>query len=197
MDDRDFKRGGTPVEDDGEDAATARHKTWKAVLEEADKETRDLADRHAFYPPADDVRDLIARHPPLKALHDRYRQRLTERAEYKQGGTPDPATQTISDWKWRPLEQVQSDLVVVVNQRDDSRRFDEHKCMLGFPSEKAAVECYVRGFSDGRGRDRIASVESMSVAAFKDWLKRGRTKQKANGTDIVRQALKIVAQPRA
>jgi len=69
--------------------------------------------------------------------------------------------------------------------------------MLGFPSEKAAVDCYVRGFSDGRGRDRIGSVETMSVSAFKDWLKRGRTKQKANGTDIVRQALRIVAQPRA
>lgn len=73
-----------------------------------------------------------------------------------------------------------SPLVVVVNQvHIPSRRFDEHKCLLGFGSEREALETYCRGFSDGKGRERIGSVETMSVDGFKDWLKRGNTQKAA------------------
>jgi predicted GNAT family acetyltransferase len=86
-----------------------------------------------------------------------------------------------------------SNIVVVVSQHDHrSGRFDEHKCLLGFQSERAALKCYVDGFSDGKGPDRIGSVETMSVDAFKHWLKHGKTTAKANGPKIVDRALGLV-----
>ena len=87
-----------------------------------------------------------------------------------------------------------SNLVVVVNQRHlhGDMSFDEHKACLGFPSERAAIDCYVKAFSDGKGADRIKSVEVMSVDAFKKWLRRGKTTSPANGRSIVDRALQLV-----
>lgn len=66
--------------------------------------------------------------------------------------------------------------VYVVDQKDaDSKRFDEHKVMLGFSNRDAAVEAYRQAFSDGRGDERIGAVTEMPVAAFKRWLARGDT----------------------
>lgn len=73
-----------------------------------------------------------------------------------------------------------SKLVVLVNQVDRrTRRFDEHKCILGTGSEREALDIYCRAFSDGKGRERIGSVEVMSLDGFKHWLKRGDTKRAA------------------
>lgn len=86
-----------------------------------------------------------------------------------------------------------SNLVVVVNQRHlADGGFDEHKCLLGFQSERHALDCYVRAFSDGKGPDRIKSVEVMSVDAFRKWLKSGKTVKPANGRSIVDRALQLV-----
>lgn len=61
-----------------------------------------------------------------------------------------------------------------VDQKDtDSGRFDEHKCMLGFPSEKEALKTYRAGFSDGK--DRVKHVRRLTIGEFKDWLERGDT----------------------
>jgi len=69
-----------------------------------------------------------------------------------------------------------SDQVFVVDQKDaDTGRFDEHKCMLGFNSEKEARTTYRAGFSDGKGAQRIGHVRRMSMAEFKTWLERGDT----------------------
>ena len=71
---------------------------------------------------------------------------------------------------------LRSDKVFVVNQRDaDSKKFDEHKILIGFGSETQAHLCYLRGFSDGRGRERLGSMKEMTVEQFKDWLKNGDT----------------------
>jgi hypothetical protein len=86
-----------------------------------------------------------------------------------------------------------SNLVVVVNQHRPDGDFDEHKCLLGFKSERDAIRCYCDGFSDGKGADRIGSIESMSVDAFKRWLKSGKTKRPARARSIVDQALKLVS----
>lgn len=91
-----------------------------------------------------------------------------------------------------------SNLVTVVNQRHLDGGFDEHKCLLGFESEKRAIDCYVKAFSDGKGADRIKSIEVMSVDAFRKWLRRGKTTSPANGRSIVDKALQLVhkgAQP--
>lgn len=59
----------------------------------------------------------------------------------------------------------------------DSRKFDEHKAMLGFPSQRAALAAYDAGFSDGRGPERRGAVTTMSVQEFRTWLDSGKTKQ--------------------
>lgn len=63
--------------------------------------------------------------------------------------------------------------------------FDEHKCFIGFGSKVQASEAYHRAFSDGRGKDRIGHIETMTVDGFKDWLRDGDTtspiKRRAEG----------------
>lgn len=69
-----------------------------------------------------------------------------------------------------------AELVYVVDQIDaDTRVFDEHKCMVGFPSQAQAEATYKRGFSDGKGEDRMGEVTPMTVADFKEWVLKGDT----------------------
>ncbi len=71
-----------------------------------------------------------------------------------------------------------SDVVVVVDQVDaDTGAFDEHKAMLGFRNRKAALDHYVLGFSDGKGKDRLGGHKIMTVAEFKEWLEGGDLKK--------------------
>jgi hypothetical protein len=56
----------------------------------------------------------------------------------------------------------------VIEQLDlATGEFDEHKVMLGFDSEASALSTYRRGFSDGRGAERMGPVLCMSIDAFK------------------------------
>ena len=65
-----------------------------------------------------------------------------------------------------------SHLVFVIDQVDDkTRRFDEHKVMLGFDTASAAMETYEKAFSDGKGRSRLGGMMQMTVDQFKKWLK--------------------------
>lgn len=67
-----------------------------------------------------------------------------------------------------------SDVVVIVDQVDaETGAFDEHKTMLGFRNRKAALDTYVLGFSDGKGKDRLGAHKVMTVAEFKEWLETG------------------------
>lgn len=73
---------------------------------------------------------------------------------------------------------VKSPIVYVIDQLDHKTgEYDEHKCMLGFGSEKQAKEAYARAFSDGKGKDRIGHVTEMTVNQFKDWVKNGNTEE--------------------
>lgn len=86
-----------------------------------------------------------------------------------------------------------SEIAVIVNQCDETTgKFDEHKICLGYPSEVAALTDYCKAFSDGKGPDRIKSVEVMSVPALKKWLKSGKTTKPANSRSIVDHALELV-----
>ncbi len=68
----------------------------------------------------------------------------------------------------------------VINQMDlHPRRFDEHKVMLGFRSRADAVETYKRGFSDGKGAQRIGSVRTIPMSVFPKWVKSSATKKVA------------------
>jgi hypothetical protein len=68
--------------------------------------------------------------------------------------------------------------VYVVDQVDAvSKRFDEHKVLLNFGSERQATNTYCRAFSDGKGADRIGKITGMTVAQFKEWLQNGDTEK--------------------
>lgn len=70
-----------------------------------------------------------------------------------------------------------SDVVWIIDQVDaDSGDFDEHKVMAGFRNRAHAVDTYHRGFSDGRGPDRVGAMTPMSVERFKTWVFDGDTK---------------------
>lgn len=76
-----------------------------------------------------------------------------------------------------------SDHVVVIDQVDpDTRHFDEHKVMIGYANVAAAVDAYQRAFSDGRATERAGNVAVMSVADFKEWLKKDDTTQPVGHT---------------
>ena len=76
------------------------------------------------------------------------------------------------------LGPVETDQVFVVDQIDaDTGKFDEHKVMMGFPDEAAALATYDAAFSDGKGPQRRQSVTPMSQQEFKTWLKDGNQKK--------------------
>lgn len=66
-----------------------------------------------------------------------------------------------------------ADRVWIIDQLNlRTGQFDEHKCMLGFDSEQAAVDTYIRAYHD-RGKDRIAGVTAMAMDTFREWLQKG------------------------
>lgn len=68
-----------------------------------------------------------------------------------------------------------SNRVYVIDQKDsETGKFDEHKVMLMYPDRDTATRAYREAFSDKK--NRIMKVTRMSIAEFKDWLKRGNTK---------------------
>ena len=73
--------------------------------------------------------------------------------------------------------------VFVVDQKDaDTGKFDEHKCLLGFGSQKQAADLYLKGFSDGRGSARLGHMTEMDIDQFRHWLKRDDTTEPIKGT---------------
>lgn len=67
--------------------------------------------------------------------------------------------------------------VFVIDQHNaEDKSFDEHKVMLGFGSEAQARAIYIKGFSDGKGADRIGAIHEMTIPQFKEWLYSPATK---------------------
>jgi len=71
-----------------------------------------------------------------------------------------------------------SNKVFIVDQVNaEDGKFDEHKCLLSYPSRSAALADYEKAFSDGKAKQRIGAVTEMSVDEFKAWVKSGETKK--------------------
>lgn len=65
----------------------------------------------------------------------------------------------------------EADKVYVVDQVDArTGKFDEHKVMAGFMSEEQATKAYHRGFSDGKGPDRLGAITAVPIDRFKSWV---------------------------
>jgi hypothetical protein len=68
----------------------------------------------------------------------------------------------------------ESNEVFVINQLDESRHFDEHKVMIGYPDSHSAESAYKHSFSsDWKG---LGNVIPVTVDQFKWWLRNGNTK---------------------
>lgn len=77
--------------------------------------------------------------------------------------------------------------VFVINQQHPhTKKFNEHKVMLGYNDRAHALRDYAHSFSDGLGHKRIHSVVEMGTHELKDWLKKGHTKplRKAEGGEV-------------
>lgn len=75
---------------------------------------------------------------------------------------------------------VPSNTVYVVDQNTmDGSKFDEHKCMLNYPSAAVAKSDYLLGHSDGHKIFR--GMKSMSIEEFKSWLKNGNKSKPVTG----------------
>jgi hypothetical protein len=71
---------------------------------------------------------------------------------------------------------MKSPKVFVIDQKDaDTGKFDEHKIMAGFPSKFAAINTYIKGFSDGKGGSRLGHITEMSIDGLKNWIAHGDT----------------------
>lgn len=69
-----------------------------------------------------------------------------------------------------------SPYVFVVDQVDaKTKKFDEHKVGLHWGTQQQFLNAYKRGFSDGKGKDRIGAVTAVSLPVFKVWLKHADT----------------------
>lgn len=86
-------------------------------------------------------------------------------------------------------KDLKSDKVYIIDQLDaETGKFDEHKCMLGYPDQKTAARAYEAAFSDGKGKQRIGSITELSVDRFRDWLKSGQTRKPMSNGIIKRAA---------
>ncbi|WP_336141823.1 PLxRFG domain-containing protein [Acinetobacter sp. 102] len=78
-------------------------------------------------------------------------------------------------------ENPDSDQVFVVDQIDQaSGGFDEHKVMLGFDSQEAAVAAYQSNFDKGW---KTGPVKRMTMDEFKTWIKTGDTTKPVNAPE--------------
>lgn len=70
--------------------------------------------------------------------------------------------------------------VFVIDQYNPATgKFDEHKAMVGYRFQGAAIRAYDGHFSDGSGPKRRQGVVRMTAEQFKDWARNGNTKAPA------------------
>ncbi len=72
-------------------------------------------------------------------------------------------------------DNAKSKRVYVIDQKNDSGSFDEHKVVFNATDRDEAVRLYKGSFSDKK--NRIMKVTRLTIPEFKAWLKNGNTKQ--------------------
>ncbi|MFA5376025.1 MAG: hypothetical protein WC455_09800 [Dehalococcoidia bacterium] len=81
----------------------------------------------------------------------------------------------------------ESDTAFVVNQvNPGSGVFDEHKVMMGFSTQDEAEKAYLSNYE--KGWKGLGSIEEVSVADLKVWLKSGKTKTRFNPKSLAKAA---------
>lgn len=75
-------------------------------------------------------------------------------------------------------DQPSSDKVYVLDQIDaETRNFDEHKAFVGFESADQVKIAYNSSFSDGLASQRYGGLTEMTMAEFKEWIKKPASKK--------------------
>lgn len=69
--------------------------------------------------------------------------------------------------------------VFVIDQVDADGAFDEHKCMIGYDSEREAVRAYAANYPSGF---KVGKVTALTMAEFRDWLASGDTAEPLAGS---------------
>lgn len=72
-----------------------------------------------------------------------------------------------------------SDRVYIIDQNKENGRFDEHKVMLGFESEKDAKKAYKANYDDDR-EQYIGCISDLSMDEFKEWLEYSKPNERAS-----------------
>lgn len=74
--------------------------------------------------------------------------------------------------------RLKSEKVFVINQQHaDTKKFDEHKVMIGFPAKGHALAAYRKSFSDGKADNRIKSIVECSIPELRAWLSKTHEKK--------------------
>lgn len=76
----------------------------------------------------------------------------------------------------------ESEVVYVVDQLKPSGRFDEHKCLIGFYSAKAAKEAYLSCY-EPRWKG-FGGMTALTMPQFKRWLEAGDTGVRLEGQEV-------------
>lgn len=64
----------------------------------------------------------------------------------------------------------------IIDQLDErTGEFDEHKVMLRFKDEQAAIDTYKKAFSDGKGDARLGYIHEVTPEELKAWINSGDT----------------------
>ena len=72
---------------------------------------------------------------------------------------------------------IKSKHVYLIDQVDEKTgKYDEAKIFIGAANLRQALDLYARAFSDGKGKDRIGAIHSMTIAELKLYLEHGNTK---------------------
>ncbi len=86
------------------------------------------------------------------------------------------------------IQEQPYDTVFVIDQVNPDGTFDEHKVMMGYPNQMAAVRAYKRNYPRGQ---RVGPVNPMSKIEFRRWLETGS--QRAPISDQLEAAPEVLA----
>ena len=78
------------------------------------------------------------------------------------------------------------ELAFVVDQRKPSKRFDEHKVMLGWRNEEAARKAYLAAYTDGW--TGFMGITPMTIPDLREWLRKGDTSKPVAKYALAQQA---------
>lgn len=72
-------------------------------------------------------------------------------------------------------EDLETDKVFIINQKNHMGKFDEHKIMICFPDHTSAIQGYLKNYAPGWEDKGLGSVHGTTVGGLKGWIRNGKT----------------------